>query len=149
MYRQLLALTILSTASAPLLAQESAPAPVPAPMAALDSAATIELGRKYTEWFYSDLGDSLMAHSSAQVQEKLSATQLSEFLGQLISQVGNEVSVIAETVVAKDTLSGYLREAQFEMIDEPLIVAFTLGGTGNIYGFFIRPKSQMPATQPN
>jgi hypothetical protein len=147
MYRQLLALTILSTASAPLLAQESAP--VPAPMAALDSAATIELGRKYTEWFYSDLGDSLMAHSSAQVQEKLSATQLSEFLGQLISQVGNEVSVIAETVVAKDTLSGYLREAQFEMIDEPLIVAFTLGGTGNIYGFFIRPKSQMPATQPN
>jgi len=149
MYQRLLALALICSPSAPLVAQESAPAPVPPPAAALDSAATIELGRRYTEWFYSDLGDSLVAHSSAQVKERITAAQLSEFLGQLVSQAGNEVSVIAESVVAKDTLSGYLREAQFEMIDEPLVVAFTIGGNGDIYGFFIRPKSQMPATQPN
>ncbi len=116
--------------------------------APLDSAATIETGRKYTEWFYTDLGDSLIAHSSAQVREKITAAQLSEFLGQLTAQAGNEVSVVAETVVGKDSLSAYLREAQFELIDEPLVVAFTLGGNGDIYGFFIRPKSQMPAEQP-
>jgi hypothetical protein len=149
MHQRLLALALICSASAPLVAQESAPAPVPSPAARLDSAATIELGRKYTAWFYSDLGDSLVAHSSDQVKEKITAAQLSEFLAQLVSQVGNEVSVVAESVVAKDTLTGYLREAEFEMIDEPLVVAFTIGGNGDIYGFFIRPKSQMPAAQPN
>jgi hypothetical protein len=147
MSTRLLGLALVSIATAPLVAQEAVPAA--APMTRLDSAATIETGRKYTEWFYTDLGDSLIAHSSARVKEKITAAQLSEFLGQLVSQVGTEVSVITETVVAKDSLSGYLREAEFEMIDEPLVVAFTLGSNGDIYGFFIRPKSQMPADQPN
>jgi len=136
------ALLIVSPAGA----QSGAPAAAPA--AQLDSAATIATGRRYTEWFYNDLGDSIMAHSSAQVKEKVTAAQLSEFQGQLISQVGSEVEVISERYVSRDTLSAYLREARFEMMDEPLVVAFTLGASGDIYGFFIRPKSQMPADDP-
>jgi uncharacterized Zn-binding protein involved in type VI secretion len=130
--------------SAPLAAQGGAPV---APVARLDSAATILAGRKYTDWFYADLGDSIVAHSSPQVKEKITSAQLSEIQGQLAAQVGTEVAVISETVVAADTLSGYLREVKFEMMDEPLVLAFTLGRTGLIYGFFIRPKSQMPAEQ--
>jgi hypothetical protein len=148
MYRRLLALALVSLATAPLVAQESAPVPAPAPMTRLDSAATIAAGRKYTEWFYTDLGDSLIAHSSAQVREKVTAVQLSDIMGQVVSQAGPEVSVIAETVVARDSLSAYLREAQFELMEEPLVVVFTLGGNGDIYGFRIFPKSQMPAEQP-
>lgn len=140
----LLASALLFTA--PLAAQGGAPAAAPAG-AHLDSAATIATGRKYTEWFYADLGDSLIAHSSDQVKEKVTAAQLSEFQGQLVSQVGSEVEVISERVVARDTLSAYLREARFEMMEEPLVVAFTLGSSGQIYGFFIRPKSQMPAEE--
>ncbi len=132
--------------AAPLSAQSEAPA-APAP-AHLDSAAAIATGRVYTEWFYSDMGDSIIAHSSQQVREKVTVDQLSEFQGQLISQVGTEVEVLSERVVSRDTLVAYLREAQFEMMDEPLVVAFTLGRSGDIYGFFIRPKSQMPADDP-
>lgn len=128
--------------AAPLAAQAGAPA---APVARLDSAATLSAGRKYTDWFYADLGDSIVAHSSPQVKEKITAAQLSEIQGQLAAQVGMEAQVISETVVAADTLSAYLREAKFELMDEPLVLAFTLGRTGLIYGFFIRPKSQMPA----
>lgn len=130
--------------AAPLAAQGGAPAP---PVARLDSAATLAAGRKYTDWFYADLGDSIVAHSSPQVKEKITAAQLSEIQGQLASQVGLEAQVLSETVVASDTLSAYLREVKFEMMDEPLVLAFTLGRTGLIYGFFIRPKSQMP-TEP-
>ena len=79
------------------------------------------------------------------MKEKITAAQLSEIQGQLAAQVGMEAQVISETVVAADTLSAYLREAKFELMDEPLVLAFTLGRTGQIYGFFIRPKSQMPA----
>lgn len=135
----LLSALLLAT---PLAAQGGAAA---APAARLDSAATILAGRTYTDWFYSDLGDSLVAHSSPQVKEKITAAQLSEILGQLTAQVGMETAVISETVAPADTLSGYLREVKFELMDEPLVVAFTLGRTGLIYGFFIRPKSQMPA----
>jgi len=129
----------------PAAAQESAPAPLPA---RLDSAAVIATGRQYTTWFYNDMGDSIIAHSSAQVKEKITAVQLSEFLGQLIAQAGQELEVVSERVVARDSLSAYLREATFEMIEEPLVVAFTLGATGDVYGFFIRPKSQMPSGSP-
>jgi hypothetical protein len=127
------------------LAAQGGAGSVAAPTARLDSVATITAGRKYTEWFYSDMGDSLIAHSSAQVREKITAAQLSEIQGQLAAQVGAEAEVISEMVVAQDTLSGYLREARFEMMEEPLVVAFTLGSTGQIYGFFIRPKNQVPA----
>ena len=132
--------------SVPLAAQVAAPA---APAARLDSAATIATGRRYTEWFYSDMGDSLIAHSSPQVKEKVTAAQLSDIQGQLMTQVGAEAELISEQVVAKDTLSGYLREVRFEMMQEPLVLAFTLGKSGLIYGFFIRPKSEVKADAPN
>jgi len=148
MFQRLLALALVSLTATPLAAQEPAPASGPAPMTRLDSAATIATGRKYTAWFYTDLGDSIVAHSSAQVREKVTAAQLSDILGQVTAQAGPELSVISETVVARDSLSAYLREAKFELMDEPLVVAFTLGGNGDIYGFRIFPKSQMPAAQP-
>ena len=138
-----LALTLLLAGS--LAAQQPAGAPPASAPARLDSAATIAAGRKYTEWFYADRGDSIVAHSSPQVQAKITAQQLSEIQGQLAAQVGGEAQVLSEQVVAKDTLTAYLREARFELMDEPLVLAFTLGRTGLIYGFFIRPKSQMPA----
>lgn len=146
MRRQLLALAFLSLPVAPLGAQGAAPAA--APVARLDSAATLAAGRKYTDWFYTDLGDSLIAHSSAQVKEKVTAAQLSEIQGQLVSQVGSETEVISETVVAADSLSAYLREVKFELMEEPLVLSFTLGRSGLIYGFFIRPKSEVPADTP-
>lgn len=146
MRHRLLLAALAAVLSTPLAAQDAAPPPVPA--VRLDSAAALVDGRKYTEWFYSDMGDSLIAHSSAQVKEKVTATQLSEFQAQLAAQVGAEVELISENVVARDSLTAYLREARFELMEEPLIVAFTLGSTGEIYGFFIRPKSQMPADSP-
>jgi hypothetical protein len=144
-HRSLIVLPALLLA-VPLSAQVTAPA---APAARLDSAATFATGRKYTEWFYADLGDSLIAHSSPQVKEKVTSAQLSEIQGQLAAQVGPEAEVISEQVVAKDTLSAYLREVRYEMMQEPLVLAFTLGRSGLIYGFFIRPKSEMPADAPN
>lgn len=141
--RSLLVLPALLLAF-PLAAQVAAPAP-----ARLDSAAALATGRKYTEWFYADMDDSLIAHSSPQVRDRITAAQLSEIQGQLAAQVGPEAEVISEQVVAKDTLSAYLREVRYEMMQEPLVLAFTLGKTGLIYGFFIRPKSQMQANAPN
>jgi hypothetical protein len=117
------------------LSGQDAPRPRP------DSAMVIRLGRQYTEWFYSDLGDSVMAHASDRVRERITAAQLSELLGQLIAQVGVEQEVLSEQIVPRDSLSGYLREARFERLAESLVLAWTLDAKGVIYGFFIRPKS--------
>jgi hypothetical protein len=111
------------------------------PRAQPDSAMILRLGRQYTEWFYADLGDSVIAHASDRVRERISAAQLSELLGQLMAQVGMEQEVLSERIVPRDSLSGYLREARFERLAEPLVLAWTLDARGMIYGFFIRPKS--------
>jgi len=139
MHRQVHLIIPALLLAAPLAAQAGAPA------ARLDSAATIADGRKYTAWFYGGRGDSVFAHSSPAVQAKISATQINDIQGQLVAQVGNEQSVLSERVVARDSLSGYVREARFELMDEPLMIVFTLGRSGEIFGFFIRPRSQMPA----
>ena len=142
MRRRLILPTFALLVAGPLAAQTAAPSP--APVAGLDSATTMADGRKYTAWFYAGLGDSIIAHSSAQVREKITAAQVTDVQTQLLAQVGAEQTVVSEQVVPKDSLSGYLREARFELFDEPLVIVFTLGRTGLIYGFFIRPKSQMP-----
>lgn len=145
MSRRLPLFLLAFLAVTPAFAQGAAPAPA----ALLDSAATIAAGRKYTEWFYGDMGDSLVAHSSEAVKEKITAAQLSDFSAQLASQVGGELEVLSERAIENDSLSAYLREARFELMEEPLVLAFTLSAGGQIEGFFIRPKSQMPADEPN
>jgi hypothetical protein len=99
------------------------------------------LGRQYTEWFYADLGDSIMAHASERVRGRITAAQLSELLGQLIAQVGMEQEVRSEQIVPRDTLSGYVREVRFEQLAEPLVLAWTLDAGAVIHGCFMRPKS--------
>ena len=134
MRRAAIAAVLLATVAAPLSGQV-------APPARPDSATVLRLGRQYTEWFYADLGDSIMAHASERVRGRITAAQLSELLGQLLAQVGMEQEVLSEQIVPRDTLSGYLREARFEQLAEPLVLAWTLDAGGVIHGFFIRPKS--------
>ncbi len=138
-----LATAVLLLAAVSLEAQ-GAPSSAPPPHARLDSASALAAGRRYTEWFYNGLGDSLIAHSSAAVREKITAQQLEDFNAQLVGQVGMEAEVLAEHIEASDSLTGYLRVARFEMMEEPLVVAFTLDSSATIYGFFIRPKSAVP-----
>jgi hypothetical protein len=134
MRRAAVAAVLLAPVAAPLSGQV-------APPARPDSATVLRLGRQYTEWFYADLGDSIMAHASDRVRGRITAAQLSELLGQLIAQVGMEQEVLGEQIVPRDTLSGYVREARFEQLAEPLVLAWTLDAEGVIHGFFIRPKS--------
>jgi hypothetical protein len=134
MRRPALTLLLLASVAGPLSGQDALPVRP-------DSATVLRLGRQYTEWFYADLGDSVMAHASDRVRERITAAQLSELLGQLIAQVGMEQEVLSEQIVPRDSLSGYLREARFELLAEPLVLAWTLDARGVIYGFFIRPKS--------
>lgn len=134
MRRATIAAVLLAAVAAPLSGQV-------APPVRPDSATVLRLGRQYTEWFYADLGDSIMAHASERVRGRITAAQLSELLGQLIAQVGMEQEVLSEQIVPRDTLSGYLREARFEQLAEPLVLAWTLDAKGVVHGFFIRPKS--------
>jgi hypothetical protein len=140
MRRPALTLLLLASVAGPLSGQDALPVRP-------DSATVLRLGRQYTEWFYADLGDSVMAHASDQVRERITAAQLSELLGQLIAQVGMEQEVLSEQIVPRDSLSGYLREARFELLAEPLVLAWTLDARGVIYGFFIRPKGAVAEPQ--
>lgn len=58
-----------------------------------------------------------------------------------------EQEVLSEQVVPRDTLSGYLREARFQQLAEPLILSWTLDANGVIHGFFIGPRSATPEGQ--
>jgi hypothetical protein len=58
-----------------------------------------------------------------------------------------EQEVLSEQIVPRDSLMGYVREARFEQLAEPLVLAWTLDARGVIYGFFIRPKSAAADSQ--
>jgi hypothetical protein len=108
----------------------------------------MELGRKYTQWFYTAQFDSLYAHMSEDSRKEMgSASAMAEGLDQLTAQAGEETSVVSEKVVMRKGNPQYWRTANFSMMGEPLIIRWVIVN-GEIWGIGMNPASQAPPIDP-
>jgi len=131
--------TASSTATA-----TAAPAPVVHPRVGNE----IELGRKYTEWFYTAQFDSLWAHFDEDSRKEIGqASKMGEWLDQLFVQAGEETKVIEEKVVMRNGNPQYWRTASFSMMAEPLMLRWVIVN-GEIRGIGMNPASQAPPIDP-
>jgi len=148
----------LLAAPAALFAQTPAPsasattgataATAPAPTVHPKVGDEMELGRKYTQWFYTAQFDSLYAHMSEDARKEMgSASAMAEGLDQLTAQAGEETSVVSEKVVMRKGNPQYWRTANFSMMGEPLIIRWVIVN-GEIWGIGMNPASQAPPIDP-
>jgi len=136
--------TTAASATASATATAADPAPVVHPRVGNE----IELGRKYTEWFYTAQFDSLWAHFDEDSRKEIGqASKMGEWLDQLTAQAGEETKVIEEKVVMRKGNPQYWRTASFSMMAEPLMLRWVIVN-GEIRGIGMNPASQAPPIDP-
>lgn len=111
---------------------------------------SLALARQYTQWFYTGMADSLLAHyDPADSARKGSPEEILQTLDQLTSRAGNEVSVIEEKFVKRNGRTQYWRTAKFDNFEEPILLRWVILPGGYIGGFGLGPLSQAPPIDPN
>lgn len=111
---------------------------------------SLALARQYTQWFYTGMADSLIAHyPPSDSANPRNPEQILQTLDQLTARAGNEVSVIEEKFIKRNGRTQYWRTAKFENFEEPILLRWVILPGGYIGGFGLGPLSQAPPIDPN
>lgn len=128
--------SLLGSAAANLHAQERLPA---------DS---MELGRKYTLWFYTSQPDSLLAHMDSAFRAQMTIEEIEKAMLNVASRAGNEVSVVEEKYITRNGQRQYWRAAKMDILEEPFLLRWVITPKGEIAGVGMGPLSQAPPVDP-
>lgn len=144
-----LLLALIIAAPAVTLAQAPAAAATPRPKPAQLPADSMERGRKYTQWLYTNQVDSLIAHmdSAGKAQPNVKAEYESR-VAQLAERAGDEVKVLEEKFITRNGARQYWRTVQFTRAPENVIVRFVIGSKGEMLGIGLSLVSQAPPIDP-
>ena len=128
-------------ASAPAATRPAAPAALPA-----DS---FDLARKYTQWFYNQQVDSLVAHNSPEARrDPALPARLANSGKELATRAGKELWVTDERFITRNGQRQYWRTATFSGFSEPVLVRWVMNSSGEITGLGLGPKSDAPPIDP-
>lgn len=109
----------------------------------------LEMGRQLTQWFYEGELDQIWGRFSSEMREALvSIESFGAFQAQAIdAQLGSEIQVLNERVQPVEGYQVYLRTARFSNFDGPILVQWAFDSSGNVAGFFIRPKPTLAPSE--
>lgn len=140
---------VLALAAAPVAAQNAAPA---APTASTAPAVNwndtqwILYGRQIVEWFFAGQTDSILAHSSPDVLDRMGGAKgLLEARDELLARVGSETKVISDKMTKRKGNPQYWRESDYENGPEPIVLRFVFNAQAQVIGIGMGPLSQTPA----
>ena len=104
--------------------------------------AALELGRAFADDFRQGRLDVLWEQMTPRMQEALggNADALEEVRTALQAQLGGEQKVLSEETGEADGHRLYVRIAEHEKVDVPIITQFAFDGEDRIAGFFVRPQ---------
>ncbi len=143
----------LILAAAPLAAQNAAPAaPATSPGQPVNWNDTqwILYGRQVAEWFFLGQTDSVLAHSSPDVLERMGGAKgLLEARDELQARAGSEVEVITDKMTKRKGNPQYWRESKYETAPEPIVLRFVFNAQAQVIGIGMGPLSQTPAPDPS
>ena len=109
---------------------------------------SLALGRQYTQWFYTGMADSLIAHMPAEDRAQMTTEQILNQLDMLTARAGNELEVIEEKFIKRNGHTQYWRTAKFDNMSEPLLLRWVILPGGEIGGIGMGPLSQAPPIDP-
>ena len=144
---------VLALAAAPVVAQTAAPAApatTTAPAVNWTDTQWILYGRQVAEWFFAGQTDSVLAHSSPDVLDRMDGAKgLLEARDQLLARAGSETKVITDKMTKRKGNAQYWRESDYENAPEPIVLRFVFNAQAQIIGIGMGPLSQTPAPDPS
>jgi hypothetical protein len=147
------ALVLILAAAAPAVAQTAAPtapAASTAPAVNWNDTQWILYGRQIAEWFFGGQTDSILAHSSPDVLERMGGAQgLLGARDELLARAGSETKVITDKMTKRKGNPQYWRESDYENAPEPIVLRFVFNAQAQVIGIGMGPLSQSPAPDPS
>ena len=104
----------------------------------------MELGRKYSMWFYTGMADSLLAHMDSANRSTMTVAEIEEVMSRVAARAGNEVSVVEEKFITRNGARQYWRASKMDILEEPFLLRWVITPKGEIGGVGIGPLSQAP-----
>jgi hypothetical protein len=134
--RTILALLLL--VAAPLAAQSPAAPP--------SDADVRQLGDRMTRWLLAGQSDSVFAHMSGQLRERIGGRDgVAEAAAELIAELGAETAVHMQSVTRGNGAPEYWRLSSFSLVDdEPLVFHWMFDTAGAATGLGVSPLSDTP-----
>ena len=109
---------------------------------------SMELARKYTQWFYTGMADSLLAHMDSANRPDMTVARIEQAMSNVAARAGNEVSVIEEKFITRNGNRQYWRTAKMDILEEPFLLRWVMTPKGEIGGVGMGPLSQAPPIDP-
>ena len=109
---------------------------------------SMELGRKYIEWWFDGQVDSLRSVMTAEVQERMTEDVLLARMDMVEEQIGFPTEVVEEKYVMRNGMPQYWYTAEFDTAPEPFMIRWVITPDGKIDGMGLNPASMAPETDP-
>ena len=129
----------------------AAMAMVPTVSAAAQSlpADSVELGRKYVEWFLGGRSDSLFAMSTETFQQNIESLDWYDArLDDIVMRAGARVRTVEDRYVRRNGAAQFWYTAEFQTAPEAVMLRFVITPEGLIDGVGVNLASQAPPTDP-
>ena len=111
-----------------------------------DDAATQALGRELSQKFLAGETDVLWERMTPDMHRALgSAKNLAAFREQVGQQLGQEASLVRESVTNDAGFRVYSRIGRWTSFNDPIRVQLAFDGEDRIAGFFVKPEIEMPS----
>lgn len=105
---------------------------------------SMEIGRKYVNWFLTMQADSLHAAMTAEMQERRSKEEVFEGMTQIFMRAGEPGEMVSEKYVMRNGMPQYWYTSEFSEAPEPVQIRFVIMPDGKISGLGINLESQAP-----
>ena len=110
---------------------------------------SMEIGRKYTQWLYTNLADSLVAHLDSAGRARPGVKQQYEGMtADLAVRAGTEKLLMDEKYITRNGARQYWRTAMFSDFAQPLLLRWVIGTKGELLGVGLGPAAQAPPIDP-
>ena len=108
----------------------------------------MEIARKFTQWLYTGMADSLAAHGTEDARAEMTKDFYTNALLEITTRAGVEDVVLEEKFVTRNGARQYWRTAKFTAFDEPVMIRWVITPTGEIAGLGMNPESRAPPIDP-
>ena len=110
---------------------------------------SLQIARKYAQWFWTNNFDSINAHVPPADRRPEKREELSGTLAQISARVGTETQLVEERWVRRNGLRQYWRIARFsDFTDEPVALRIVITQDGSWGGVGVNPLSRVPPIDP-
>lgn len=110
---------------------------------------SMEIGRRYTDWFLQFEADSLWTHMTPGFREDAGdPSWAKELAARVTGMAGLRLEILDEEYVTRGGARQYWQTGRYSNMDQPFMIRWVIEPDGSASGLGLNPASQAPPVDP-